>query len=129
MDTETLFEERMIDDDILAVVIRGGLDTTSTDEFDQRIRKHLDEGRSKIIIDCRYLGFLSSIGIGRLVMLQSRLRRRGGEVKLSSLQGPVAETIKVVGLRKLFDIYGDLEHARQSFRGTTPPDVVKRPGW
>lgn len=115
MTTEPLFDARIIDDDILAVLIHGGLDSTTSDEFDQEIQKHLDEGRTKIIIDCRYLGNLSSIGIGRLVVLQTRLRRQGGAVKLATIHGPAAEVINMVGLDKVLDIYGDLEFARQSF--------------
>ncbi len=115
MTNEPFFDARIIDDDILAVLVRGSLDTTTTEEFDREIQKHLDEGRSKIIIDCRYLDNITSMGIGRLVMLQTRMRRKGGAVKLSTIQGPVAEVIKLVGLDKILDIYGDLEFARQSF--------------
>jgi len=115
MTNEPFFEARIIDDDILAVLLRGNLDSANTEEFDQQIQEHLDEGRSKIIIDCRYLDNITSVGIGRLVTLQIRLRRKGGAVKLATLQGPAAEAIQVVGLGKILDIYGDLEFARQSF--------------
>lgn len=115
MSEAPFFDARIIDDDILAVLLRGSLDSTTTEEFDREIQKHLDKGRSKIIIDCRYLDYLTSMGIGRLVVLQTRLRRKGGAVKLATIHGPVAEVIKLVGLGKVLDIYGDLEFARQSF--------------
>ena len=115
MSEAPFFDARIIDDDILAVLLRGSLDSTTTEEFDREIQKHLDKGRSKIIIDCRYLDNLTSMGIGWLVVLQTRLRRKGGAVKLATIQGPVAEVIKLVGLGKVLDIYGDLEFARQSF--------------
>ena len=115
MSTETFFDARMVDDDILAVLIRGSLDSATTEEFDAEIQKHLDAGHTKIIIDCRHLGFLSSVAIGQLVVLQTRLRRRGGAVKLATVHGPVAEVINVVGLGKMLDIYPDLEFARESF--------------
>ena len=115
MDEEQFFEATVIDEDILAVVIRGDLDATTTDEFNREVQKHLDQGMNKIIIDCRYLGMLSSLGIGALITLQTRLRKKGGVVKLSSLQGMAAEVIKLVRLDKLLGIYGDLEFARKSF--------------
>lgn len=115
MSQEPFFDTRLIDDEILAVLLRGSLDSTTTEEFDREIQKHLDEGRSKIIIDCRYLDNLSSMGIGRLVALQTRLRRKGGAVKLATIHGPAAEVIKLVGLGNILEIYGDLEFARQSF--------------
>ncbi len=115
MAREPFFDARMVDGHILAVLLRGSLDSTTTDEFDREIQKHLDAGHSRIIIDCRYLDNLSSMGIGRLVALQTKLRRKGGAVKLASICGPAAEAIKLVGLGKILDIYGDLEFARESF--------------
>jgi anti-sigma B factor antagonist len=115
MTQEHFFDARLIDGDILAVLLRGSLDSATTEEFDREIQKHLDEGRSKIIIDCRYLDNLTSMGIGRLVALQTRLRRKGGAVKLATIDGPAAEVIRLVGLGKILDIYGDLEFARESF--------------
>ena len=115
MDEEQFLEATVIDEDILAIVIRGNLDATTTDEFNSEVQKHLDQGANKIILDCRNLGMLSSIGIGALITLQTRLRKRGGVVKLCSLQGMASEVIKLVRLGKLLGIYGDLEFARKSF--------------
>ncbi len=97
MTTEPFFDARIIDDDILAVLLRGSLDSATTDDFDREIQKHLEQGRTKIIIDCRYLDNLTSVGIGRLVVLQTRLRRKGGAVKLATILRPAAEAIKMVG--------------------------------
>jgi len=115
MSAEAFFDARMIDEDILAVILRGNLDSTTTQEFDKEIGKHLDQGRSKIIIDCRHLAAISSLGVGSLVALQTKLRRKGGVVKLAALHGVVAQVIELVRLDKILDIYGDLEFARQSF--------------
>jgi anti-anti-sigma factor len=115
MPSTPFFEAKVLDGDILAVVLRGDLDSTSTPEFDQLIQRHLDAGHKRIIIDCRYMGFITSLGIGSLVALQTRLRRQGGSVKLAAIQGPVMSVLKAVRLDKVFDLYGDLEFARQSF--------------
>jgi anti-anti-sigma regulatory factor len=64
----------------------------------------------------RYLGFISSLGIGSLVALQTRLDRLGGSVKSAAIQGPVMKVLRVVRLDKMLDIYGNLEFARMSFR-------------
>jgi anti-anti-sigma factor len=116
-------QTQLLDGDILAVVLDGSLNTITTDQFNQEIQDHLDQGRSKIIIDCRNVDYVSSLGIGSLVALQARLRKRGGEVKLAALFGVAAETIRLVGLDKLLNIYGDLEFARQSFYPSKTPAV------
>jgi anti-anti-sigma factor len=109
------FDAKIVDGDILAIVLRGDLDSVSTPEFERQIQGHLDHGLSKIIIDCRYMGYVSSIGLGALVALQTRLRRKGGSVKLAAIQGNVIQVIRAVRLDRMLDIYGDMEFARQSF--------------
>ena len=109
------FEAEVIEGDILTIVLKGDLDSISTPEFDRIVKEHLDAGQSRIIIDCRWLGYLSSLAIGSLVALQTRLRRKGGAVKLAAIQGPVMKIIRTVRLDKLLDIYGDQEFARKSF--------------
>ena len=114
------FQSEIIDGDILAIVLRGDLDSTSAPEFNRQIQGHLDAGRSKIIIDCRNMGYISSLGIGSLVALQTKLRRRGGEVKLAAIFGPAMDVIRLVRLDRILDIHGDLEFARKSFYPTDP---------
>jgi len=115
MNSSIPFQSEIIDGDILAVVLRGDLDSASTPEFDRKINEFLDAGHTKIIIDCRYMGYISSLGIGSLVSLQTKLRRRGGEVKLAAIFGPAMEVMRLVHLDKMLNIYGDLEFARKSF--------------
>lgn len=108
-------EARILEGDILAIVLRGDLDSAATPEFDRVVRQHLEAGRSRIIIDCRHLGYISSLGLGSLVALQTRLRRRGGAVKLAAIQGPVMQVLRAVRLDRVLDLYGDQEFARQAF--------------
>ncbi len=108
-------ETSIIVGDILAVLPHGKLDTATTGEFEKAIQSHLEQGLTKIIIDCRFIEYISSLGMGSLVALQTRVRKKGGEVKLAALYGMAAEVIRLVGLDKLLNIYGDLEFARKSF--------------
>ena len=122
MSTNKPFESEIIDGDILAIILNGPLDAASAPEFDKEIQAHLDAGRSKVIIDCRNMPYISSLGMGSLVVLQTKLKRRGGEVKLSSVFGTAMEIMRMVGIDKLLGIYGDLEFARQAFypKGQAP---------
>jgi anti-sigma B factor antagonist len=108
-------ETQVLNEDILLVVLDGSLGTTTSDQFNQAIQSHLDQGRSKIILDCRRVEYISSIGLGSLVALQARLRKKGGELKLAGLYGTAADVIRLVRLDRLLNIYDDAEFARQSF--------------
>ena len=107
--------ETLLRGDILLIVLEGSLNGTTTEEFNRATQNHLDQGRSKIIIDCRRVESISSIGLGSLIALQARLRKKGGEVKLAGLYGLAADTIRLVGLDKLLGIYQDAEVARRAF--------------
>ena len=120
MKTALSIETQVLDGDILVIVLDGSLNTTTSDQFNQAIQNHLDQGRTKIIIDCRRVDYISSLGLGSLVALQARLRKKGGEVKLAALYGLAADVIRLVGLDKLLGIYGDIEFARQSFHPEKP---------
>lgn len=120
MNTTLSIETQLLDGEILAVLLVGSLDGTTTEQFSQAIQDHLGCGRTKIIIDCRGVRSISSFGIASLVALQARLRIKGGEVKLASLLGVAAQAIRIVGLDKLLNIYEDLEAARQSFHEPPP---------
>ena len=109
------FQTQILDGEILTIILRGDLDSTSAPEFDRQIQGHLDAGRSKMIIDCRDMGYISSLGIASLVALQTKLRRRGGEVKLAAIFGSAMDVMRLVRLDKMLDIYGDIEFARKSF--------------
>lgn len=114
---------QVLEGNILAVVLRGDLDSASTPEFDRVVQEHLQAGHSRIIIDCRHMGYISSLGLGSLVALQARLRRRGGAVKLAAIQGPVMQVLRAVRLDKVLDVYGDQEFARQAFRAEAGHDA------
>jgi anti-anti-sigma factor len=116
MSATAQFDASVIDGDILAIILHGDLDSVTTEDFNRLVQQHLDSGLTRIIIDCRWLGYISSAGIGALIVLQTRLRRKGGAVKLCAIQGTVMSILRTVRLDKVLDIYGDLEFARQSFR-------------
>src|SRR4051812_388646 len=106
MKTDLSIETAFLKPDILVIVPDGSLNATTTEQFNQAIQNHLDQGRTKIILDCHRVDYISSIGIGSLVALQARLRKQGGELKLAALFGVAADAIRLVGLDKLLNIYG-----------------------
>lgn len=108
-------ETLLLEGEILGIVLDGSLNATTTEQFNQAIQNHLDQGRTKIILDCHRVEYISSLGLGSLVALQARLRRKGGELKLVGLYGLASDAIRLVHLDKLLNIYGDMEVARASF--------------
>lgn len=115
MNDSTFIHAHVIDEEILVIQLHGKLDNSTVEAFNQEIDRQFDTGVRKIIVDCSHLGYVSSFGIGSLVRAQSKLRNKGGEMKLATVQSMVANVFKIVHLDRLLDIYDDIEFARKSF--------------
>ena len=68
-----------------------------------------------MIIDLQELDFVSSLGLGMIVRTHSRMKKRGGNVKLARIEGAVEEIFRVVGFDQFLRIYPTVEEARASF--------------
>lgn len=97
--------------DIVAVVLTGTLDQSNCEYLLDCVKDEILDGRTKLILDCEELAYISSMGLGMLVRVNSRMKKIGGEVKLAAVHGPVAQVLKVVGFNKLFEIYPTVEEA------------------
>jgi anti-sigma B factor antagonist len=99
------------DGDILALVPSGHLDESNCNYLLDCVKEEVLEGRKKLIVDCGGLEFISSMGLGMLVRVNSRMKKLGGEVKLADVHSTVAQILGVVGLNRLFQIYPTVAEA------------------
>ncbi len=109
-----------VEHNVLIVAVDGGLDGTTAPQLTQGLEKMLSAGMNQIILDFSKVSFISSLGIGTLITLHRRMKKRGGDVKLASLQGVVWEVLRTARLDSLLEIYPDVNRARLAFR---PPDL------
>ena len=101
--------------EILVMVLSGRLDNTSADFFFNCVEGEIDDGFHHIVVDCDELEFISSLGIGMLLRIQSRLSSRKGTVKLANVHGLVAEILRTVHLDQLLNIYDSVDSATEAF--------------
>ncbi len=97
--------------DILAVILTGKLDEETCSYLVDCVSEDILDGRKKVILDCGRLEYISSMGLGSLVRVNSRMKKLGGDVKLAAVLGVVAQVMGVVGLNKLFQIYPTVDDA------------------
>ena len=107
--------------DVVMIQIDGGLDGQTSSQLTQALDQMLDQGTRRIIIEGSKLSFVSSMGIGTLMSLHHRMKKRGGDVKIAALQGRVWDVLRTVGLDRLLAIYPDVGRACLAFR---PPDAT-----
>ncbi len=104
-----------VDKDVLILTADGGLDSGNVETFVNELGRLVDAGARKLIVDGSKLGFISSYGVAVLVRLHKKLAERGGNVKLAALDTRVARLIELVGLRRIFEIYPNVDEARSAF--------------
>lgn len=91
--------------DIVAVILSGTLTEENCEYLLDCVKEEILEGRTKLILDCGQLTYISSMGIGMLVRVNARMKKLGGDVKLAAVQGAVAQVLSVVGLNRIFEMY------------------------
>jgi anti-sigma B factor antagonist len=74
-----------------------------------------ETGRCKLVLNFAGAEFLSSMALGKLVLLQRKAQAGRGRVALCQLSPAVKETLEGTDLASLFDIYGAEQQAVQSF--------------
>lgn len=105
-----------LDRDVMVLSADGGLNRQNADEFTLTVQRIVESGADRLIIDCSRLEYLSSVGISALMLLNKRMREKGGDVKVCAVRGMVAQALALTRLNRVFEIYSDIERARLAFR-------------
>ena len=97
--------------DIVSVVLSGELDAVGCDYLLTCVEGQIRDGCHKLILDCEKLKFISSLGLGTLMRVHSRMRKKGGDVKLAAVHSTIADVFRLVALDKVLQIYPTVEQA------------------
>jgi anti-sigma B factor antagonist len=80
------------------------------------IRKLLEEGKKKILLNLGGVSYVDSSGIGELVSSYSTVTREGGQLKLLNLTQKIQDLLAITKLLTVFDVYDDEQTALSSFK-------------
>ncbi len=69
----------------------------------------------KLIVDFDGVEYLSSSALGKLITLKKKVEGKSGILKLCRIKSEILEVFKITKLDTIFDIYGNLTQALQSF--------------
>jgi anti-sigma B factor antagonist len=103
------------DGEVCVFALRGQLDTEACDFLYTVLQDRIEDGTKKLILDCRSLEIISSMGLGMLMRLHTRMKKQGGDVKLARVHGAVAEVMKLVMLDRVFHFYASVSEAIESY--------------
>ena len=103
--------------EVSVVTLKGSVDGYTLVKFDEGLNKLLNANRYKLIIDCKGLTFISSAGVGLLLVLHSKLLPQNGDLKLIDVSPEVCETIKLLGFSNIFrNLMSDEQQALEEFK-------------
>jgi anti-sigma B factor antagonist len=92
------------------------LSEQTVSEFGNRLLDVIQEvpDPPRLVVSFAGVYFLSSAGVGKLVLIQRKVKERGGELKLCDLAPTTLEVFKVARLQDYFSIYTDVNSALAS---------------
>ena len=87
----------------------------AVDGLRQTIEDALGSGDTRIVINLSEVPMIDSSGIGLLVKFLTSTKQRGGNVKLVEPSKFAVQTLRMVGVLNLFEIYDSDDAAMDSF--------------
>jgi anti-sigma B factor antagonist len=80
------------------------------------IRKLVDDGKKKVLLNLAGVKYVDSSGIGELIANYTTLSRQGGQLKLLNLTEKIQNLLVITKLLTVFDAYEDEGEALKSFQ-------------
>ena len=86
------------------VVLKGRIDTTNADQFQQDIAPLMEGEHPDIEIDCSEMTYTSSQGLRIFLLLQKSVNARGGKMVLRNMNSQVKEVFDITGFSNIITI-------------------------
>lgn len=80
------------------------------------IRRLLEEGKKKILLNLAQVGYIDSSGIGELVSSYTAIGKESGQLKLLNLTQKLQDLLTITKLLTVFDVYDNDDEALSSFK-------------
>ena len=81
----------------------------------ESVRKLLDEGKKKILLNLGDVSYVDSSGIGELVSSYTTTNNQGGQLKLLNLTKKIQDLLMITKLLTVFQTYDNEQDAVTSF--------------
>ncbi len=96
---------------------RNILDEANIQQIGDEITALIDHADNpKLLIDFQNVEHMSSAALGTLITINNKIRQKGGQLRLSNIDGQIYEVFVITKLNKLFQIHQDNNQALGSFK-------------
>ena len=102
--------------EVQVIQLRGALRLgQGVDTFRQAVDEALNAGDVRLVVDLAEVPMVDSSGIGVLVKSMASAKQRGGSVKLVNPSKFALQTLRLVGVLGLFEVFESEDQAVESF--------------
>jgi len=104
------FNFRRLDPDVTVMDFSGRLSTPgiTVAEVERTIRKKIEEGARKLVLDLGRVDFIDSSGIGLLAVCSAAMKQAGGRMAVTGAIGIVKKSLEAVSLDRVIGVYPNL---------------------
>jgi anti-sigma B factor antagonist len=102
--------------DVSVLMVQGYVDTTTSAELEESLKRLLKKGRYNIVIDLGGVNYISSAGWGIFISEIKSIRESGGDLKLASMIGDVYEVFELLEFQTILESFDTVEQAVKSFK-------------
>ncbi len=88
---------------------------TEAQEFSDSLKKLLEEGKRKIVLDLSEVKFMNSSGIGMMISALTTVKKADGYLKLANVTEKIESLLVITKLISIFEHFDSVEAAVQSF--------------
>ena len=97
------------------ITLEGFVDAHTAPQFESAVQTEIEAGRTRIIVDCARLNYISSAGLGVFMSFIEEVRELGGDIKICGLVPKVRHTFDILGFQDIFEMLDDLSSSMQRF--------------
>ena len=107
--------DRQENGDVSVLSLNGYLDAHTAPDFEDALKKLIDEGRFKIVVSLSSLQYISSAGLGVFMGFIEEVRQNDGDIKLAETPPKVFKVFDLLGFPSLYEFFDTADEAAQKF--------------
>lgn len=89
---------------VTVIAPSGRVDTTTSGSVEEAVRRAVDSGARRLIIDFSGVEYISSAGLRVFLVLAKRMRDLHGRLILCGMPEPVSQVFRLAGFMALFQV-------------------------
>ena len=84
------------------------------EQFEATVRKLVEGGDRKLVLDATALEYIDSAGIGALVSGLTSVKKAGGELRLAGANERIVRLVTMTGVDRLLSVYATVAEAAKA---------------